>query len=68
VSGGLGSLVAEVIAEGGLGCRLRRCGVRESGQGMGGSQRDLESRHGISAAAIAKSALAELAGISPLPR
>jgi len=68
VSGGLGSLVAEVIAENGIGCRLRRCGVRESGQGVGGSQRYLEGRHGISAAAIAKTALAELARVSPLPR
>jgi transketolase len=52
VTGGLGSLVAEVIAEAGLGCRLVRCGVRGLPDGVSGSQRYLEDRHGISAGAI----------------
>jgi transketolase len=52
VVGGLGSLVAEVVAEHQLSCRLLRCGVRQPMHGLGGSQRFLEHRHGISAAAI----------------
>ncbi len=58
VSGGLGTLVAEVIAERGLATALRRCGVAELPRGLTGSQPFLENRHGISAAAVARTALA----------
>jgi transketolase len=61
VSGGLGSLVAEEIAERGLGCRLVRCGVRSSGTGSSGGQAHLEAFHGISAAAIARTVRSSLA-------
>jgi len=47
--GGLGSLVAETIAERGLGCRLLRAGVAEMPRGETGSQAFLEERHGLSA-------------------
>lgn len=66
VAGGLGSLVAEVIAEEGIACRLVRCGVRESGAGMSGGQRELEARSGISAGALVETALAQLARLAPL--
>jgi transketolase len=47
--GGLGSLVAETIAERGLDCRLLRAGVAHMPAGETGSQRYLEERHGLSA-------------------
>jgi len=55
VDGGLGSLVAEVIAEHGLRCRLVRCGVRAAPDGVCGSQAFLHERHGISAPALVAS-------------
>lgn len=57
ISGGLGTLVAEIIAEHGLSARLRRCGVVDLPRGMTGSQGFLEDRHGMSAAAVAAAAL-----------
>jgi transketolase len=56
VQGGLGSYVAEVIAEGGVGCRLRRCGVRSVPSGAVGTQAYLEAQHGLSAPALAAAA------------
>jgi len=56
--GGLGSLVAEVIAERGLGCRLVRCGVDALPNGISGSQRYLHHRYGLSADKLVESALA----------
>lgn len=60
ITGGLGSLVAEAIAEHGLRCRLARCGVRALPQGISGSQDYLYHRHGLSAQSIAQTALHEL--------
>jgi transketolase len=60
VSGGLGSLVAEVIAEHGLACRLARCGVRRGHDGASGSQRWEQNARGRSAAALAESVRGEL--------
>lgn len=60
VTGGLGSLVAEVIAERGLGCRLVRCGVRVPADGITGSERYLRGLHGLSREALAETALREL--------
>lgn len=54
VNGGLGSLVAEVIAERGLGCRLLRAGVESMPAGEAGSQAYLEERHGLSAPELAR--------------
>jgi transketolase len=53
-NGGLGSLVAETIAEGGLDCRLLRAGVARMPAGETGSQRYLEDRHGLSAPHLAE--------------
>jgi transketolase len=61
LNGGLGSLVAETIAEHGLGCRLLRCGVRTGADGVSGSQRWLHDAHGLSAAALEDAVLAGLA-------
>jgi transketolase len=56
VAGGIGSLVAEIVAEERLGCRLVRCGVSAPSDGLSGSQAWLEERSGLSAAAIARTA------------
>jgi transketolase len=61
VTGGLGSLVAEVIAEAGMSCRLVRCGVGDTTDGVSGSESFMNHRHGLSAACISERVLAELA-------
>jgi transketolase len=60
ITGGLGSLVAEVIADNGIGCRLVRHGVREMPDGRTGSQSYLYERMGLSAQALAQAALEHL--------
>jgi transketolase len=52
VDGGLGSLVAEVIADSGLRCRLGRLAVSESVAGRTGSQAWALKAHGLDAAGI----------------
>lgn len=52
--GGLGSLVAETIAERGLACRLQRAGVAGMPRGETGSQAYLEERHGLTAPQLAR--------------
>jgi transketolase len=47
-TGGLGSLVAEVIADHGLDCRLARAGVAAMPSGRSGTQAYLEDVHGLS--------------------
>jgi transketolase len=59
-AGGLGSLVAEVVAERGLGCRVRRCAVRRTPDGVSGSQRFMHELHGLSREALAATALEAL--------
>lgn len=51
--GGLGSQVAEVIAEGGLGCRLQRIGIEETHSSTVGSEAFLRRRAGIDAETVA---------------
>ena len=58
--GGLGSLVAEVIAERGLPCRLTRCGVASMPNGITGSQRHLYQLHGLSSEKLVETALETL--------
>jgi transketolase len=53
VAGGLGSMVSEIIAEGGFGCRLARCGVRSTPTGVSGSVAYMHTVHGLSAEAVA---------------
>lgn len=52
VVGGLGGAVAEVLAESGLGCRLRRLGIPDVFAERYGSQRQLMHGFGISADGI----------------
>ena len=60
VSGAVGSLVSEVVAERGLGCRVVRCGVRTTPGGTSGSQGYLHYSHGLSSNALVQTALKEL--------
>ncbi len=57
-AGGLGSIVAEVIAESGIRCRLVRLGVKEGPDGHAGSPRYLLKRHGLSRESIVAAATA----------
>lgn len=63
IIGGVGSLVAEVIAERGLGCRLVRCGVRSTPDGISGSQAFMHSVHSLSADGLRATAMAALEGV-----
>ena len=62
VAGGLGSLVAEVIADHGIGTRLVRLGVREGSKGRSGSAAHMHAKHGLDRASIVKAARSLLAG------
>ncbi len=59
-NGGLGSLVAETIAESGAGSRLVRCAVTARADGRSGGQAYFHQRHGLSRAALVETALREL--------
>ncbi|MCX5714102.1 MAG: 1-deoxy-D-xylulose-5-phosphate synthase, partial [Candidatus Omnitrophica bacterium] len=48
VSGALGSLVSELVAEQGLSCRVFRCGIRSSFSGVIGSEQYLTHAEGFS--------------------
>jgi transketolase len=60
VIGAVGSLVSEVVAERGLGCRVVRCGVRTTPGATTGSQGYLHHLHGLSSNALVQTALKEL--------
>jgi len=57
LNGGVGSLVAEVIAERRLDCRLVRCGVKSMPGGVSGSRHFLQHESGISSEALVHTAL-----------
>ena len=59
-TGGLGSLVAEVMADNGIDCRLVRVGVDALPDGRTGSQARLEQRHGLSAGSLVESTVRAL--------
>ncbi len=59
-TGGLGSLVAEVIAEHGLRCRLVRRAVERMPRGMTGTLPFLNDVHGLSTRALVESIATEL--------
>jgi transketolase len=61
INGGLGSLVAETIAERDLGCRLIRAGVDVMPRGLTGSQHFLEDHFRLSAPQLVARAQAALA-------
>jgi transketolase len=60
VTGGIGSLISEVIADHGLACRVIRCGIRKRPNGITGSQLYLQDLHGLSAKALAETVLHSL--------
>jgi transketolase len=60
-TGGLGSFVSELVAERGLPCRVLRCGVAEMPRGRSGSSRWLYGESGLSAEALADTAVRALA-------
>ena len=60
IVGGLGSLVSEVIAERGIGCRIVRCGVRTQPDGISGSQAFMHQVHSLSPDALCKTAIEAL--------
>lgn len=57
VVGGVGSLVSEVIAERGLRCRVKRCGIKTTPNGVSGSQSYLYRQHGLSSEELVATAL-----------
>jgi transketolase len=58
--GGIGSLVAEVIAEHAVGCRLVRAAVREQPDARVGSQAYMHGRYGLSAPELVAMVLGRL--------
>jgi transketolase len=64
IVGGLGSAVAEALAESGVGARLRRVGLPDTFAHAVGSREFLLDRYGLSADAIARGAL-ELVNLVP---
>jgi transketolase len=57
VVGGIGSLVCEIAAERGISCRVVRRGVRDSPDGLTGSQAYLHKAHGLSPEALIDAAI-----------
>lgn len=53
VTGGIGSLTSELVAERGIHCRVQRCGVRENPAGFSGDSDYLHGRFGINANSLA---------------
>jgi transketolase len=53
-NGGVGSLVAESIAEGGYNCRLVRCGVNTVSDGISGSETYMNKKNGLDASTITR--------------
>ena len=60
ITGGVGSLVAEVVAEQSIACRVVRCGVQAPLDGPSGSQRYLQAEHGLSRDPLVQTALQSL--------
>jgi len=58
--GGIGSLVSEVVAERGLSCRVVRCGVQVTPDGVSGSESYLRHMYGLSKEAVMEIAVREL--------
>lgn len=52
-NGGLGSLISETVAEFDLRCKLTRCAIKETPDGLTGSQQYIYNKHGLSADCLA---------------
>jgi transketolase len=61
VAGGLGSLVAEIVAEAGVPCRVKRLGLDNRFSEVCGSWSHLLDSHGLSVEAIRRTVAAALA-------
>lgn len=61
VDGGLGSFVAETLAEHGIGARLVRCGVKASARGHSGGTQFYHHLHGLSKDALSSALRVALA-------
>ncbi|MSO94531.1 MAG: 1-deoxy-D-xylulose-5-phosphate synthase [Thermoleophilia bacterium] len=59
-SGGLGSLVCEIVAEHSLGCHIVRRAVGDGHHGISGSERYLNGLHGLSSESVVATALEAL--------
>jgi transketolase len=57
ITGGLGSMVSEIIAESGIRCRLLRCGIENQMDGFVGSQHYLYDKYGVSSKMITAKAM-----------
>lgn len=57
INGGVGSLVAEVLAEGGCGIPLLRLGIADGEYAIAGDRASTRARHSIDAASLVKHAL-----------
>lgn len=62
-SGGLASLVSEVVAQAGINCKISRCAIEQSPDGETGGQSYLYNKFGLSAEAIAAKAKSLLCGV-----
>lgn len=62
VNGGVGSLVAEVVADHGICCRVARCGVSGPVSGVTGSQSYLHRVHGLDRNSLVAKALTVVSG------
>jgi len=62
VNGGVGSLVAEVLAEGGCGIPLLRLGIPDGQYAIAGDRASTRAYHGIDAAGVVNSAVRICAG------
>ncbi|MEZ3498683.1 transketolase family protein [Pantoea sp. KPR_PJ] len=62
VNGGVGSLVAEVLAEGGCGIPLLRLGIPDGQYAIAGDRASTRACHGIDAASVVNSAVRLCAG------
>jgi transketolase len=67
-SGGLGSIVAEILAESAIRCRLVRLGVKDGPDGLSGSLTYLLQRHGLSRESIVEAAKAAVEARKRSPR
>jgi transketolase len=60
ITGGVGSLVSEIVAEHGLACRVVRCGVKDTPDGVTGSHAYMRRRCLISSEALVQTAVVAL--------
>lgn len=62
-SGGLASLVSEVVAQAGISCKVSRCAIEESPDGETGNQPYLYNKFGLSSESVAAKAKTLLCGV-----